>query len=61
MLLELYTFRRIIEIYENVEKKTQIKGTHNFYFVCFFSLSYTFFISRDFVYRGGFLYELIDV
>ena len=36
MLLELYTFSRIIEIYENVEKKTQIKGTHNFYFVCFF-------------------------
>ena len=61
MLLELYTFSRIIEIYENVEKKTQIKGTHNFYFVFFFSLSYTFFISRDFVYRGGFLYELIDV
>ena len=44
-----------------LKKKTQIKGTHNFYFVCFFSLSYTFFISRDFVYRGGFLYELIDV
>ena len=36
MLLELYTFSRIIEIYENVEKKTQIRGTHNFYFVFFF-------------------------
>ena len=53
MLLELYTFSRIIEIYENVEKKMKIN--------VFFSLSYTFFISRDFVYRGGFLYELIDV
>ena len=52
MLLELYTFSRIIEIYENVEKNEN---------KCFFSLSYTFFISRDFVYRGGFLYELIDV
>ena len=62
MLLELYTFSRIIEIYENVEKKNANKGNAQLlFFVCFFSLSYTFFISRDFVYRGGFLYELIDV
>ena len=61
MLLELYTFSRIIEIYENVEKKTNKGNAQLLFCVFFFSLSYTFFISRDFVYRGGFLYELIDV
>ena len=60
MLLELYVYvqqnRR--DIQECWGKKTRIKGMHA---SIFFSLSYTFFISRAFVYRGGFLYELIDV
>ena len=61
MLLELYVYvqqnRRDIHTRMLGEKNTN-KGNACFYF---FSLSYTFFISRAFVYRGGFLYELIDV